>query len=177
MVKECIEKRTGRPDTELVRDTPEEELIIELALIAAIRQQLKKTLEDFEQQQVENRTARQRLEYDWSDKKEAYEMDAINVGLNNYSKTIMFRPGAIRQPAEQASEQYWEHFSKETLEECEKCRQKSIKLRQTLNSILMNAARDIRIQANVVERAFIARINCTQENLQRFENELHAWDN
>ncbi|XP_014094448.2 tektin-4 isoform X1 [Bactrocera oleae] len=172
IAKECIEKRAGRPDTELVRDTPEEELINELALIAEIRQQLKKTLEDFEQQQVENRTARQRLEYDWSDKKEAYEIDTINVGLNNFSKTIMFRPGAIRQPPEQASEQYWEHFSKETLEECEKCRQKSIKLRQTLNYILMNAARDIRNQADVVERAFIARINCTQENLQRFENEL-----
>ncbi|XP_054743536.1 tektin-4 [Anastrepha obliqua] len=172
IAKECLEKRAGRPDTELVRDLPEEELINELALIAEIGQQLKKTLEDFEQQQVENRTARQRLEYDWSDKKEAYEIDTTNVSLNNFSKTIMFRPGAIRQPAEQASEQYWEHFSKETLEECEKCRQKSIKLRQTLNSILMNAARDIRNQADVVEGVLVARINCTQENLKRFENEL-----
>ncbi|XP_023308178.2 tektin-4 isoform X1 [Lucilia cuprina] len=172
IVKECIDKRCGRPDTELVRDVPEEELINELALIAEIRQQLKKTLEDFEQQQVENRTARQRLEYDWSDKKESYEIDAVNVGLNNRSKTIMFRPGAVRQPAEQASEQYWEHFSKETLEECETCRQKSLKLRHTLNAILMNAARDIRGQADVVEKAFVARINCTQENLQRFENDL-----
>ena len=100
IAKECIDKRCGRPDTELVRDTPEEELINELALIAEIRQQLKKTLEDFEQQQVENRTARQRLEYDWSDKKEAYEIDSVNVGLHNKSKTIMFRPGAIRQPPE-----------------------------------------------------------------------------
>ena len=36
----------------------------------------------------------------------------------------------------------------------------------------MNAARDIRGQADVVEKAFIARINCTQENVQRFENDL-----
>lgn len=72
----------------------------------------------------------------------------------------------------QASEQYWEHFSKETLEECERCRQKSFTLRQTLNSILMNAARDLRSQADVVEKAFVVRINCTQENLQRFENDL-----
>lgn len=100
IAKECLDKRCGRPDTELVRDAPEEELIKELALIAEIRQLLKKTLEDFEQQQVENRTARQRLEYDWSDKKEAYEIDAVNVGLNNRSQTIMFRPGAVRQPAE-----------------------------------------------------------------------------
>lgn len=72
----------------------------------------------------------------------------------------------------QASEQYWEHFTKETLEECEKCRQKSVKLRQTLNAILLNAARDIRTQADVVEKAFVARINCTQENLKRFEIDL-----
>ncbi|KAI9576509.1 hypothetical protein GQX74_009566 [Glossina fuscipes] len=191
IAKECIDKRTGRPDTELVRDVPEEELVNELALLAEIRQLLKKTLEDFEQQQVENRTARQRLEYDWSDKKEAYEIDSINVGLDNNSKIIMFRPGAVRQPPEQASEQYWEHFSKETLEECEKCRQKSVRflqqcaelknhnmhlrqvsLRQTLNSILLNTARDIRGQADTVEKAFVTRINCTQENLQRFENDL-----
>ncbi|XP_019890320.2 tektin-4 [Musca domestica] len=172
IAKECIDKRCGRPDTELVRDTPEEELVKEVALIAEIRRLLQKTLEDFEQQQVENRTARQRLEYDWSDKKEAYEIDSVNAHLHNKSLTIMFRPGAIRQPPEQASEQYWEHFSKETLEECEKCRQKSVKLRQTLNATLLNAARDLRTQADVVEKAFVSRINCTQENLRRFEIDL-----
>lgn len=172
IAKECIEKRAGRADTELVRDQAEEELVKELALIAEIRRLLKKTLEDFEQQQIENRTARQRLEYDWSDKKEAYEIDGVNVNLNNNSKTIMFRPGAIRQPPEQASELYWEQFSKETLEECEKTRAKSVALRQTLNSIFLNSARDIRSQADEVEKAFVARINCTQENLQRFENDL-----
>ncbi|EDW77965.1 uncharacterized protein Dwil_GK24269 [Drosophila willistoni] len=172
IAKECISKRAGRPDTELVRDQTEEELVNELALIAEIRRLLKKTLEDFETQQVENRTARQRLEYDWSDKKEAYEIDTLNVGLNNNSRVIMFRPGAVRQPPEQASEKYWEHFSQETLEECEKCRQKSVALRNTLNSILMNAARDIRTQADVVEKTLTARINCTQEAVQRFENDL-----
>ncbi|XP_030376712.1 tektin-4 [Scaptodrosophila lebanonensis] len=172
IAKECLENRCTRPDTELVRDQTEEELVNELALIAEIRRLLKKTLEDFEAQQVENRTARQRLEYDWSDKKEAYEIDTINLSLNNYSKTILFRPGAIRQPPEQASEKYWEHFSQETLEECEKCRQKSAALRTTLNAILMNAARDIRTQADLVEKTLTARINCTQEAVQRFENDL-----
>lgn len=36
----------------------------------------------------------------------------------------------------------------------------------------MNAARDLRNQADIVEKAFVARINCTQENVQRFENDL-----
>ncbi|KAH8244400.1 hypothetical protein KR026_008426 [Drosophila bipectinata] len=172
IVKECIDKRASRPDTELVRDHVEEELVNELALIAEIRRLLMKTLEDFQTQQVENRTARQRLEYDWSDKKEAYEIDTLNTGLNNSSRTIMFRPGAVRQPPEQASEKYWEHFSMETLDECEKCRAKSVALRNTLNSIMMNAARDIRTQADIVEKALTSRINCTQEAVQRFENDL-----
>lgn len=83
-----------------MRDTPEEELVNELALISEIRRMMKKTLEDIEQQQVENRTARERLEFDWSDKKESYEIDTINVGLDNSSKIILFRPGAVRQPPE-----------------------------------------------------------------------------
>ncbi|XP_017023853.1 tektin-4 [Drosophila kikkawai] len=172
IAKECLEKRATRPDTELVRDQVEEELVNELALIAEIRRLMQKTLEDFDMQQVENRTARQRLEYDWSDKKEAYEIDTLNVSLNNQSRTIMFRPGAVRQPPEQASEKYWEHFSMETLDDCEKCRLKSVALRNTLHSIMMNGARDIRTQADVVEKALTARINCTQEAVQRFENDL-----
>ncbi|XP_037928055.1 tektin-1 [Teleopsis dalmanni] len=172
IAKECIELRTGRPDTELVRDKVEEELIIELALISEIRMLLKKTLEDFEAQQVENRTARERLEFDWSDKLQSTMIDTHNLSLTNESKIIMFRPGAIRQPPEQSTEVYWEHFSRESLESCEQCRQRSIELRQTLNAILTNAARDIRSQADIVEQCFISRINCTQEVLTRFENEL-----
>lgn len=173
IVKECIEKRCGRPDTELVRDQTEEELVNELSLIAEIRRNLQKTMQDFVTQQMENRAAKQRLELDWSDKLESYEMDTINVGLDNRSRTIMFQMGAVRQPIEQSSEQYWEHFSLETLNECEKCRQRSADLRSTLNATLLNGARDIRTQADVVEKSFTLRINCTQEAVQRFENDLH----
>lgn len=49
---ECLDRRCGRPDTELVRDNPEEELIKEVALIAEIRDVFNTTLRDIEQQQV-----------------------------------------------------------------------------------------------------------------------------
>lgn len=83
-----------------MRDEPEEELINEVALIREIRELLLRTLADIEAQQVENRTARQRMEYDWSDKKEAHEIEAINCHLNNKSRTTLFKPGATRYPAE-----------------------------------------------------------------------------
>ena len=91
-----MEIRCGRPDTELVRDNPEEELIKEIALISEITDVFNRTLKDIEQQQIENRTSRERLEYDWSGKKDALEIDSTNCGLNNNSTTILFKPGATR---------------------------------------------------------------------------------
>lgn len=64
--------------------------------MSEIRDVLTRTLKDITAQQVENRTARERLEYDWSDKKDALEIDTINCGLNNTSTTVLFKPGATR---------------------------------------------------------------------------------
>lgn len=49
---ECINTRSGRSDSELVRDRPEEEIIKEIALIAEIRDIFNRTLNDVEAQQV-----------------------------------------------------------------------------------------------------------------------------
>lgn len=94
--KECLDRRCGRSDTELVRDAPEEELVKEIALIAEIKNIFETTLKNIEEQQIENRSARERLEFDWSDKKDSSEIDAINAGLNSKSSIILFKPGATR---------------------------------------------------------------------------------
>ncbi|XP_053696093.1 tektin-4 [Sabethes cyaneus] len=171
---ECLERRTGRPDTELVRDRPEEELICEIALIAEIRAILLKTLSEIETQQVQNRAARQRMEFDWSDKKLAHENDSINCNLTNKSTITMFRHGATRCPSEQSTEVYWEKFSRETLEMCTSSRKHSEQLRATLDNILMNAARDLRSQADSVERALADRISCMEEIRQKLEIDLRT---
>lgn len=93
-----MERRTGRLDPELVRDIVEEELIRELALTAEIRETFTRTLKDVEQQLLEDKTAKQRLEYDWSDKKQAHEIDAVGVALNLRSNVTLFRPGATILP-------------------------------------------------------------------------------
>lgn len=93
---ECLDRRCGRPDTELVRDNPEEELIKEIAMISEIQDVFNRTLTDITQQQVENRTARERLEYDWSDKKDSSEIALLNCRLDNKSTIVLFKPGATR---------------------------------------------------------------------------------
>lgn len=72
----------------------------------------------------------------------------------------------------QSTEQYWKHFTEENLEQCENTRQKSILLRQTLDAILLNAARDLRTQADTVERALQDRITATDEIREKLENDL-----
>lgn len=97
---ECLDLRCQRPESELVRDEAEEEIIKEVALIGEIRTVLNKTLVDFEAQQIVNRAARERLEWDWGAKKEAAEGEALNICLNNKSTIALFRPGATRMGAE-----------------------------------------------------------------------------
>lgn len=71
-----------------------------MALIHEIKMLLQKTLKDIEDQQAENRAIKLRLEHDWSNKKDAYEIETVNCGLRNSSRTTLFKPGATRFPSE-----------------------------------------------------------------------------
>ncbi|GJQ70597.1 hypothetical protein Trydic_g22991 [Trypoxylus dichotomus] len=169
---ECLKRRASRLDSDLVRDEVEEELIKEMALTAEVRMLFEKSLKDIEMQLIEDKTAKQRLEYDWSDKSQAHEIDVINVALNNRSNVMLFKPGAVRFPDNQSSPEHWENFTRETLQESEATRQRSVALRGTMDAILTNASRDLRTQADRVEAALSKRIACTDEVRIRLENEL-----
>lgn len=112
---ECLTLRSSRIDGELVRDEVEEELIREVALCAEIRDIFNRTLGDVEKQLLEDKTAKQKLEYDWGDKKVAHEIDSISMALNNRSTVLCFKPGAVCFPEEQSTPEYWEHFTRENL--------------------------------------------------------------
>ncbi|KAK5645821.1 hypothetical protein RI129_004285 [Pyrocoelia pectoralis] len=172
IVGECLERRTGRLDSDLIRDEVEEELIKEIALTAEIRQIFARTLKEIEIQLSENKTAKQRLEYDWSDKVVAHKIEALNCGLNNKSKIIMFKNASVVFPEEQSTEEHWENFTRETLQEAEATRQRSVTLRATLDSILTNASRDLRSQADKVEIALSQRLECNEQVKIKLENEL-----
>ncbi|CAH1112349.1 unnamed protein product [Psylliodes chrysocephalus] len=169
---ECLDRRTSRIDTDLVRDEVEDELIREVTLINEVRELLTRTLKDVDKQIMEDKTAKGRLEYDWSDKLVAHEIDSTNMALNTRSTILMFKPGAVRFSDEQSTPEFWEHFIRETVIAGEATRQRSATLRNTVNNILLNAARDLRSQADRAETALAKRIACNREMLNRLENEL-----
>ncbi|XP_025832798.1 tektin-4 [Agrilus planipennis] len=172
IASECLDIRTTRLDSELVRDEVEVELMKELALTVEIEETFTRTLKDIEHQLLEDKTAKNRLECDWTDKKEANELEAINIALNNKSNILMFKAGSTRFPEEQSSRESWEKFTKETLVEAEATRQRSITLRGTLDAILINAARDLRAQADKVEMCLSKRIDCIDNLRVQLEDEL-----
>jgi hypothetical protein len=73
-------------------------LLQETALIAEVGDLMSRQLKQVKEQLRHNKAIKQRLEMDWSDKKEAYEIEAINAGLHNSSKILLFKPGATRLP-------------------------------------------------------------------------------
>lgn len=170
--RECLERRTGRRDAELVRDEVEVELMKEMSLSAAIRELLVKTLKKIETQLQDNKTAKARLEYDWSDKILSHEIETVNKALSSQSRTIMFKPGSVVCPGDQSNVEYWNYFSEETIKQAAATRERSAALRGTSDAILENASRDLRSQANRVEVALSKRIACTQEATNRLELEL-----
>lgn len=97
---ECLDRRRSRPDSELIRDGPEDELVKEVALIYEIKMLLEKTLKAIEDQQRENQAIKLQMEHDWSNKKDAHEIETTNCGLRNTSTTTLFKPGATRYPSE-----------------------------------------------------------------------------
>lgn len=169
---ECLERRTGRWDTELVRDEVEVELIKELALTAEIREIFTRTLKDIEAQLVEDKTVKARLEYDWSDKSFAHHIVTTNLALNPSSNVLMFKPGSVICPEGQSTVDYWEHFTREILQEGEATRQRSVTLRNTLDAILHKASDDLRSQADSVEKALSKRIACNEEVTIRLDKDL-----
>ena len=67
-------------------------------MIGEIRDLMGRMLKQMEEQLRHDKAIKQRTEMDWSDKKEAYDIEATNVGLHNTSTTLLFRPGATRFP-------------------------------------------------------------------------------
>lgn len=72
----------------------------------------------------------------------------------------------------QATPEHWLHFTKESIDQGERTRRKSFALRSSLDYILLNAARDLRGQADRVDNALQQKVNCVKELLDTLEDQL-----
>ncbi|XP_074102651.1 tektin-4-like [Cotesia typhae] len=169
---EFLQIRSTRMEPDLVRDKVEDELVKETALCSVVRNILNKTRESIEDQLLELKAAKTRLEFDLTDKVDAYANDSACIGLTNDSPLIMMKPGATRVPPEQSSPEGYDNFTKVNLESSENTRQKSIALRATLNDTYLKVVKDLRQQATEVDLALTDNVNVTEQVCQALEKEL-----
>ncbi|KAI5632324.1 tektin family domain-containing protein [Phthorimaea operculella] len=170
--KECLDLRTNRAIPDLVADLAEIELVKEMNLVREVRETFTKTLKQIEDQLAINKAAKHRIEYDWCDKTMAYNCDAINLSLTPKSQTILFRPGATRFGEFSAPLEYWEYFCRENVTNVEAARQRSADLRGSLNAILVQGGRKLRMQADRTDMALAETVAITQELLTKYEKTL-----
>ena len=150
-------------------------LFQELAMIHEVRILYEKIIGEIENQMLANRACKDQLEFNWSDKKETVELESINARLKNDSPTITFHHGATRIPEAQSSPETWEHFSKSLINTAIDEVGKSRDFRRMVDSTLLgDAIRDLRNQADKVLICLRRRIEETDQCRQTFERELQT---
>ncbi|CAF0760127.1 unnamed protein product [Brachionus calyciflorus] len=155
-----------------VVDEVEIHLRKEIDLINNVQHLLRKTIEEAENQIKANRSAKHNLEHDWSNKFETDRADSKALSRKNTDVDIMYYPGAARYQEFQSTPESWAQNSHDNIVAAENQRMASIQLRELINQIIQDAAKDMREEADRVENAFARRIEEMAAAKAKLENQL-----
>ncbi|KAM4025809.1 tektin-4 [Anomaloglossus baeobatrachus] len=167
-----LQSRERRSGAELVRDGPERELLREVELIRNVQDLLGRTLEQSIQQIRQNRDAKEKLEMDWSDKVEAYDIDDQCGRYNNQSTDIQFHHNSSKFEDNTSTPESWAQHSHENIYRAERERMASINLRSLIDSILQDTSEDLRSQCDAVNSAFAHRCEEVEDVKRKQEEHL-----
>ncbi|KAK3598847.1 hypothetical protein CHS0354_008589 [Potamilus streckersoni] len=165
----CRQRRQG---VDLVQDAVELGLLKEVEIINNVQDLLKKTINQAEKQIKANRDAKQNLEMDWSDKKEALEIDTVSGALKNHHTNKQFYPGSAKFQEIQSTPESWAQFSHDNIVRAEHERMASIQLRQLIDNVLEDTSRDMREQCDTVDMAFNKRVQEMEDAKAKMEENL-----
>merc|ERR1711912_150738 len=165
----CRQRRQG---IDLVQDDVELNLLKEVEVINNVQDLLKKTIKEADQQIKRNRDRKQELEMDWSDKKEAEEIDSFCGGLKNEHTSKQFHAGSAKFQEIQSTPESWAQFTHDNITRAEHERMASIQLRTLIDNVLQDTPRDMREQADSVDSSFQKRVEEVQDSKNKLEENL-----
>ncbi|KAL4132151.1 hypothetical protein QTP88_009358 [Uroleucon formosanum] len=173
---ECLERRSFRLETDLTLDPGQVELNKEKELITEIGNLFCHTLCQIKVQLNRNRNVKVRLEKNWSDKYQSFQIDTINLGLNIQTPIIMSHVDVIKDSENTClSVPEWESITKSLYEEAEQVLNESRQLRSIVDDVLKKSANRLRDQADTVDIALARFISDTQQIGQAIENDLKQY--
>ncbi|XP_014664115.1 PREDICTED: tektin-4-like [Priapulus caudatus] len=169
---DCLKCREKRQATDDVQDNAELALIKEVEMINNVQDLLNNTIQETNIQIRNNRSAKQKLEMDWSDKSEALKIDVESGALSNSSTQARFKPGATAFQNMQSEPETWSSFSRDNVAHAEQERQASRRLRDVIENVLRDITRDLLNQADHVGVVFRERINEVHTSIVELTNQL-----
>ncbi|XP_046972494.1 tektin-3-like [Vanessa cardui] len=169
---ECLLIRRNRMQSDMVYDEPQDELFNESVLIENIKRLHRDMLRDIENQLKMNAAAKNTLESDWSNKYLAFKYESYNSDLETKSVNVKDSAGATRLSEGQSNVQSWEQHTVTALEQFKNAIDSSKNLRERVDAVLINSARDLRSQDIRVNKALSNRIARTEQVKKELENQL-----
>ncbi|XP_077130509.1 tektin-4-like isoform X2 [Ranitomeya variabilis] len=144
----------------------------EVELIRNVQDLLRRTLEQSVQQIRQNRDAKEKLEMDWSDKVEAYDIDNQCGRYNNQSTDVQLHHSSAKYEDNTSTPESWAQYSHENIYKAERERMASINLRSLIEHILQDTAEDLRAQCDTVNSALADRCQEVEDVKRKLEDHL-----
>lgn len=173
ITEECLHVRTNRMQSDMVYDDPQHDLFNESVLIDNIKRLHRDLLRDIENQMKMNVSAKSGLESDWSNKYLAFKYESHNSDLETKSENVKDSAGATRLSEGQSNVQSWENYTVNSLDQFKTAMDRSKALREQVDAVLINSARDLRSQDVKVNKSLSERIAQTEQVKKELENQLN----
>ncbi|XP_039596399.1 tektin-2 isoform X1 [Polypterus senegalus] len=144
--KECLTMRDGRRSNDLVRDPVEIQLQCEMETSGKAQQVLQKSVQQIFEQLCLLQEARQQLEFDLQNKKEALDIDMTCLNLELFSPEVSLKPNSTRVPSGSTTPQQWEQFSHYNLNRALEEVKASVHLREATMVSIAQASNELEAQ-------------------------------
>jgi len=158
IAQECLYNREKRQGIDLVHDNVERQLIKEVDTIKRCQEEMRKLIQDSNNQLSLNRAGQHELEKDSSDKFAAQNLDTQCHQLRNTSRGIAYHNGIDRVDNTSSVPETWARFSNNNIERSQSERAASKDMRNKIESLLNKCATAMLNQWNTVNNAFTDRI-------------------
>ncbi|GAB6027526.1 tektin 2 (testicular) [Chamberlinius hualienensis] len=158
VAQECLYYREKRTGVDMVHDRVEQALLKEIDVIKKC-QRLMSDLNDQLQMQLENnRAAQHRLEKDYHDKQDAFNIDNNCHILSNTSAALAYHKGVETIDRSASVPNTWAEYSNHNIQRSQLERSSSARLRAEVDTLTATCATEIWLAGNNVDAAVSERV-------------------
>lgn len=172
IAQECLYNREKRQGIDLVHDNVEKSLIREVDTIKQCQEEMRRLVQDSNNQLSLNRAAQHELEKDNADKFNALHLDNSCHQLRDTSRGLGYHDGIERVDNTSSVPESWAKFSNDNIQRSQSERAASKDVRDRIEQLLNKCATAMVNQWNTVNTAFTDRMKEYMDAKHKLQNHL-----